>query len=449
MSALPAARGLPPGSPQRILVLGSGAREHALAWKLAAEPGVERVFVAPGNPLMTDVAELRPEVAVGDGPGVLALARAEGIELVVVGPEGPLVDGTVDGLEAAGVRAFGPTAAAARIEGSKAFCRRVAAEAGVPMAAGEHFEKAGAAVAYAARLGGRCVVKADGLAAGKGVTVCDDLAEAEAAIRDALEGGAFGAAGRRIVVEERLEGAEASVIALCDGQHALALPAARDHKRIGEGDTGPNTGGMGAYSPLPDLPDEAAAALLERFQRPLLRVLARHGAPFRGALYGGLMLTADGPRLLEANARFGDPETQALLPRLDAPLAPLLAACAGGHLLATARELGIDGPALPVRAEASVAVVLAAAGYPGTPRTGDVMQGIEQARAAGGLVFGAGMAAAPGGGHVTAGGRVLTVVAMGPDLPRAADAAHAAASEVRFEGRQSRADIGRRLAVPA
>jgi phosphoribosylamine--glycine ligase len=430
-----------PATPRTVLVIGAGAREHALAWRLRRDPQVERVLEAPGNAGHADVAEICPDVAPHDHPAIVALARRERVDLVVVGPEAPLVGGLADRLVAAGIPTFGPSAAAAALEGSKALCRRIAARAHVPMAPGAVFDAVAPALAYAAALGGPVVIKADGLAAGKGVTVCPTLAEAETALQDALERRVFGAAGRRVVVERALVGREASVIAICDTTTALALPAARDHKRIGDGDRGPNTGGMGAYSPLPDLDDATVARIVAEFHLPTLTALAARGRPFRGALYAGLMLTAEGPRLLEYNVRFGDPEAQAILPRVTVPLAPLLLAAATDRLGAAAAALGIGGPLLPAGPGAAVAVVLAAAGYPGTPVTGDPIVGIDAARARGALVFEAGTARRDGS-VVTAGGRVLTVVGQGTDLAAAATAAYAAAELVQFRGRQLRHDIG-------
>lgn len=430
-----------PPVPRTVLVIGSGAREHALAWRLRMDTGVERVIEAPGNAGHVDVANVRA-IRPDDHAAVVRLAREEAVDLVVVGPEAPLVGGLADDLRAAGIPVFGPEASAAAIEGSKALCRDIAADARIPMAVGAAFEALEPALAWATTLGAPCVVKADGLAAGKGVTVCATLEEAEEALRDALERGVFGAAGSRVVVERALEGPEASVIAICDTTTALALPAARDHKRIGEGDRGPNTGGMGAYAPLADLDGAAVEEIVATVHRPALAALAARGRPYRGALYAGLMLTPDGPRLLEFNARFGDPETQVMLPLLAVPLAPLLLAAAQDRLAAAAAALGIAGPLLPTRPGAAVGVVLAAEGYPAAPVTGDPIEGIEEARASGALVFEAGTARRDGR-TVTAGGRVLTVVGRGRDLDAAADAAHAAADLVRFRGRQVRRDIGR------
>jgi len=391
---------------------------------MAAEPRVQRV--ADVDPL--------------DGAAVVAAARAVAAELVVIGPEAPLAAGVADALEAAGIAVFGPNAAAARIEASKSFCHEIAAAAGVPMARSGAFglatdADAGAFARELAADGRGIVVKADGLAAGKGVTVCDTLDEALRAIDDAARDGV-------VLVEERLEGREASVIALCDGRDALALPIARDHKRLGDGDTGPNTGGMGAYSPLPDLPDTDADALVARFHRPILAELGRRGTPFRGALYAGLMLTADGPVLLECNARFGDPETQAILPRLAAPLGPLLLAAARGRLLEAARPLGFEGSRIPALPIATVGIVLAAAGYPETPRHDDRITGLDRVREAGTLVFHSGTLADGAGGYRTAGGRILTVVGRGRDLDAARAQAEAAIDLIAFDGLQRRHDIG-------
>jgi phosphoribosylamine--glycine ligase len=375
-----------------------------------------------------------------DGDAVVALARREAVELVVVGPEAPLAAGIADALIAAGIAVFGPTAAAASIESSKAFCHDIAAAAGVRMARAAAFEDAVPAVAFARALdadGAGIVVKADGLAAGKGVTVCDDLAGAAAAIAAVLE-----APGARVVVEERLHGREASLIALCDGREALALPLSRDHKRLADGDRGPNTGGMGAYSPLADLPDDEIPTLVEAFHRPILAELARRGTPFRGALYAGLMLTADGPVLLECNARFGDPETQAVLPRLAVALGPLLLAAARGDLARASQALGLVDARLPVFPGATVAVVLAAAGYPDAPRRGDAIEGLDDAVSTGALAFHAGTAIDADGTVRTAGGRVLALVGRGPDLIAARDQAERAADAVHWDGQQRRHDIG-------
>jgi len=425
-------------SPQRVLVMGSGGREHALAWALSRDAGVERVFVAPGNPGMKDVATICPAAALDDR--MASIANELEVDLVVVGPEGPLVAGVADHLARGGVAVFGPGRDAARLEGSKAFCRDVAASAGVPMADGAAFEDDDeGAIDFSRRLGPPVVIKADGLAGGKGVTVCSTLAEAEAAIRACRP--RFGLAARRIVVERALIGREASVIAITDGASLLALPAARDHKRLGDDDTGPNTGGMGVYSPLPDLPDGQAAALMERFHRPILGELARRGIRYHGALYAGLMLTDDGPYLLECNVRFGDPETQALLPRLSTPLAPLLLGASNGRLARVAAAAGLAEGRIPGEG-ATVGVVLAAAGYPLEPRLGDPILGGDSPWAVSALTFWSGVRRSQGA-LVTNGGRVATIVGRGASLEEAAAAAYRASDAITFPGRQLRRDIGR------
>jgi phosphoribosylamine--glycine ligase len=401
---------------------------------LAAEPGVNEVIVAPGSAGIAQEPRVRcVPVDPLDGAAVVDVARAAAAELVVVGPEAPLAAGVADALREAGFAVFGPSAAAARIESSKAFCHEIASAAGVRMARAGTFTDAAPAIAFATELcaaANGCVVKADGLAAGKGVTVCDDLTTGADAIRSL-----FAVDGAIVVVEERLVGREVSLIALCDGRAAIALPVARDHTRLGDGDTGPNTGGMGAYSPVADLPDDEAVALLETIHRPILAELARRGTPFRGALYAGLMLTADGPMLLECNARFGDPETQAILPRLATALGPILLAAARGSLRA-------DMVALPTVPGAAVAIVLASSGYPDRPQPGDRIRGIPDAEGMGALVFHAGTSRQADGTWRTAGGRVLAVVGRGLDVECAHDAAETAADALAFDGAQRRHDIG-------
>jgi phosphoribosylamine--glycine ligase len=434
--------------PRRILLVGGGGREHALAWRLAGEPGVESVVVVPGSAAIATVpgVQVSPSGPATDPESVVAAARRAQADLAVIGPEAPLAAGVADALVAAGVPVFGPGAAAARVESSKAFCHDIAAAAGIAMARAGAFADLESARSFAAQLaadGNGSVVKADGLAAGKGVVVCATLVEANAALEAIFDTGPSDPAAPRVVVEERLRGPEVSVIALCDGRDALALPAARDHKRLGDGDAGPNTGGMGAYSPVPDLPDGMVADVVTRFHRPALAELARRGTPFRGALYAGLMLTPDrGPVLLEFNARFGDPETQAILPRVVPPLAPLLLAAAEGRLAEAAASLGIAGPEIPATADAAVAIVFAGRDYPAAPATGDRISGLEQAAAAGALVFHAGTRQAPDGSWETDGGRVLAVVGRGPGLAAARDAAEKAADLVAFPGAVRRRDIG-------
>lgn len=428
--------------PRRILVVGSGGREHALAWRLGRDPDVERIVVAPGNSGMADVAVLAPNAHL-DATSIGDLCERERIDLVVMGPEGPLADGLTDGLRARGLSVFGPEAAAAKLEGSKAFCREVAASAGIPMAEGSAHEDPMRALRAARALGGRVVIKVDGLAAGKGVTVCETLDEAEAAIRAAMVERRYGPAGATVVVERALQGPEASLIAICDATSVLMLPAARDHKRIFAGDRGPNTGGMGAYSPLPEFADADLEQIAATIHRPALAELARRGSPFRGALFAGLMLTAAGPFLLEFNVRFGDPEAQVLLPRLTRPLGPLLAAAAEDRLAEAAAEQGIHGSVAPASEEAAVGVVLASRGYPGAPDIGDSISGIHEAQTLGAMVFCAGVRADADGGLVTHGGRVLTVVGKGADRAAAAQTAYAGADCITFAGRQLRRDIGR------
>jgi phosphoribosylamine---glycine ligase len=435
--------------PRRVLVVGAGAREHALAWRLAQDAGVERIVATPGNPGIAKVAALRVALSssVDQRDDVVSIAKSERIDLVVIGPEGPLVAGLADRLREAGIATFGPDAAAARIEGSKGFCREIAWEAGVPMAEGRAFESATEAVDYGRRLGAFVAVKADGLAAGKGVWLCRSEEELESAVGQALALPVLNGERRRVVVESALVGREVSVIALCDATTALAFPAARDHKRIGEGDTGPNTGGMGAYSPVPDLADQDVAAIVERFHVPVLRALRERGTPFRGALYAGLMLTDEGPRLLEFNARFGDPEAQAILPRVAVPLAPLLLGAAEDRLQETADEMDLGGRLVPATPGATVALVLAAPGYPDRTEIGSPVEGIGRAESIGALVFHAGIRVRDGVLEAS-GGRVLTVVGRGATLEEAARVAYAAADEVQFRGKQLRRDIAR-VAVAA
>jgi phosphoribosylamine--glycine ligase len=417
----------------KVLLLGAGAREHALAWKLAQSPLLTRLLIGPGNPGTARVGTNVPLQA--DAPeAVVALARQEAVDLVVVGPEAPLVAGVADALAAAGIPCFGPVAGAARLEGSKAFAKEVMAEAGVPTAGFRVFTDLAEAEAYAVQCG-RIVVKADGLAAGKGVIVATDAAAAREAVRAV---GAMGVAGQRLVLEELLEGEEVSVIALCDGERYVLLPPAQDHKRVGEGDTGPNTGGMGAYAPAPFLTPAQLDAVGEQVIAPTLATLRRRGIPFRGALYAGLMLTRNGPRVLEFNARFGDPETQVLMMQLAEDVLPLLEACARGRL---------EARPLAVHPGASVGVVLAAEGYPETPRRGQRIEGLQSVPAET-PVFVAGVEERSDG-VFTAGGRVLTVCARGADLADARSRAYASVGHVRFEGMHFRRDIGAKGLRPA
>ena len=417
----------------RILVVGGGGREHALVWKVSQSPLAEKVFCAPGNPGTARLAE-NVAIAADDVDALARWAVENRIDLVVVGPEAPLVLGLADRLAAAGVAVFGASAAAARLEGSKAFAKEVMAAAGIPTAAYGSFDALGPALAHARAADGRVVVKADGLAAGKGVVVCGDMAEAEAALRSILVDRIHGAAGAQVVVEELLTGPEASVIALVDGERVRVLPPAQDHKRIFDGDRGPNTGGMGAFCPTPTVDDALLADVERLVLLPTVREMARRGTPFRGALYAGLMLTRDGPRVLEFNARFGDPETQPILMRVQGDIVPALLAAARGDLSATV---------LQIDPRAAVAVVMAAEGYPGRVTVGDVVEGAEAHFPPGVQVFQAGTRRDADGRIVTSGGRVLTVCALGADRAGAAARAYEAVDQIRFRGAQFRRDIGR------
>lgn len=418
----------------RALVVGSGGREHALAVGLAQSVTVDELLCAPGNPGMEEIAEC-VAVAAGDPAAVADLADARDVDLVVVGPEQPLVNGVVDAVEARGRLAFGPRAAGARLEGSKAWMKDVLVAAGVPTAAHATFGAGdeAAALAYLERLPGTYVVKTDGLAAGKGVVVTDSLGDARDAVRAYLSGAAFGDAGRTLVIEEGLTGPELSLLVVCNGdpEGAVPLAPAQDFKRIGDGDTGPNTGGMGAYSPVPLVDDATVDRVMAGAVAPTLRELQARGIEYRGVLYAGLMLTPDGPKVLEYNVRFGDPECEVVVPRLATDLGELCRASAAGEPLPEVRFVD----------DACVTVVLASAGYPGAARTGDPITGIAQAASGDGvLVFHAGTRREDGA-LVTAGGRVLAVSALGPTVADARERAYAAADRITWPGRQCRRDI--------
>ena len=418
----------------KVLVIGSGGREHALAWKLAQSPRISRVFVAPGNagtahePKCTNL-----DVAAGDIDGLLDVVAREGISLTVVGPEGPLVAGIVDRFRAENHRVFGPTAAAARLEGSKAFAKDFLARHGIPTAHYAVHTDVDEAIAYIRERGAPIVVKADGLAAGKGVIVATTLDDAEAAVRDMLAGNAFGEAGSRVVIEEFLEGEEASFISIVDGRTALPMATSQDHKRVGDGDTGPNTGGMGAYSPAPVVTPGVHDRIMREVVEPTVRGMAADGAPFTGFLYAGLMIAPDGaPKVIEFNVRFGDPETQPVMLRLQSDLLDLIEAAIAGNLR------GYEAAWDP---RASLGVVMAAEGYPGTPRTGDVINSLDVPDVDGTKVFHAGTRVE--GEHVvTAGGRVLCVCALGDTVAEAQQRAYAEVAGISWHGEFHRHDIG-------
>jgi phosphoribosylamine--glycine ligase len=412
-----------------ILLLGGGGREHALAWKLAQSPLCTGLFAAPGNPGIAEEATL-VDLDVTDHAAVVAFCRAQGVGLVVVGPEAPLVDGIADSLRAAGVPAFGPSAEAAQLEGSKGFTKDLCREANIPTAGYVRCTSAEAALAALADFSLPVVVKADGLAAGKGVIIAVTQEEAEEAIRD-MFGGSFGASGAEVVLEEFMEGEEASFFALTDGVNVVAFGSAQDHKRVGEGDTGPNTGGMGAYSPASVLTPALQDEVMEKIIRPTVTTLAARGTPYSGVLFAGLMLTSEGPKLIEYNARFGDPECQVLMMRLESDLAPLLLAVAQGELN--------DSLAPRFAADPALTVVLAARGYPGTPEKGAP---ITLPTPVGGTkIFHAGTTL-ENGALVSSGGRVLNVTARGTTVTEARAAAYLLVDRVEFPGGFCRRDLG-------
>jgi phosphoribosylamine--glycine ligase len=413
-----------------VLVIGSGGREHALCWALAASPLLTRLWCAPGNPGIAAHAEPVP-IEATDIPALVAFATANAIDLVLPGPEAPLVAGLADALAAAGIRCCGPTAAAAQLEGSKAFCKAIADEARIPTARWERFDHAEEASAFVRRRGAPIVIKADGLAAGKGVVVAATIDEAEAAIEAMMTQNALGAAGASVVIEECLTGPEISLFALCDGTDAIFLGAAQDHKRVGDNDTGPNTGGMGAYSPVPIFTQPMADAAMQSIIRPALAAMAARGTPYRGILFAGLMLTPDGAKLIEFNVRFGDPECQVLMLRLRSDLlAALLAACDGELAAYDVRW----------RPEAAVAVVVAARGYPGKPVRFSPIQGLQAAEATGAQIFQAGTRLHYGE-LVSDGGRVLTVCALAPTIEAARTTAYTAVDTLIFPDGFCRRDI--------
>ncbi len=419
----------------RVVVVGSGGREHALGWAIRRSPLVREVVGLPGNPGWEGLGSTWTDLNVSDTEAVVARCVDEGIDLVVIGPEAPLVAGLADALRAAGIRAFGPGAAGAALEGSKAFSKEFMRRHGIRTAAFEVFDSLAPALDYVRREGAPIVVKADGLAAGKGVVVAATLAEAEAALQDMLGDGALGAAGRRVVIEALLPGEEVSVLALCDGCSIVALAPSQDHKRIFDDDRGPNTGGMGAYVPTTLVDDALAARIYDEVLAPSLAGLQADGIDFRGVLYCGLMIQDGTPWVLEYNVRFGDPECQPLMVHVEDDIVQWLLATADGRLG--------EQPPLGWRTGSTVCVVMAAAGYPGTPRRGDVIAALADWRDSEDvMVFQAGTARALDGSLVTAGGRVLGVTAHGPDLSAARQRAYAAVEQLAWDGVQVRRDIG-------
>ena len=413
-----------------ILVIGSGGREHALYWKLSESPQTEQIYAIPGNPSMGASAA----IALDDHAAILRFVKEHEIGLVVVGPEVPLMNGLVDELEAAGIRAFGPRANAAEIEGSKSFAKDLMKKYGIPTARYEVFTAAEPARAYIRQEGAPIVVKADGLAAGKGVIVAMTEQEALDAVDAIMEDHSFGDAGARVVIEEFMEGEEASLLAFTDGTTIRPMISAQDHKRAYDGDRGPNTGGMGTYAPAPVMTPEMTERAVEEILKPTIAAMAKEGRTYRGCLYLGLMVTADGPKVVEFNARFGDPETQVVLPLLDSDLVAIMCACADGTLAD-----------VPIRWKdgAAVCVVLASGGYPGHYEKGQEIHGLADAEAMGALVFHAGTAMKDGK-LVTNGGRVLGVVGRGADISSAVDAAYAAATKISFKDAYYRKDIAHR-----
>ncbi len=418
----------------RVLVVGGGGREHALVWKLAASPRVDKIYCAPGNPGIGELAEC-VAVDAADNAALADFAAAQKIGLTVVGPEAPLASGIVDVFAARGLKVFGPSKAAARIEGSKAFAKDLMRKYGIPTAGYEVFTAPDAAKEYIKKQGAPIVVKADGLAAGKGVVVAMTEAEALAAVDMIMRDAVFGAAGARVVVEEFMTGEEASLLAFTDGRTVVPMVSAQDHKRVFDDDRGPNTGGMGAYAPAPVVTPAILEQVLNEILQPTVDALRAEGCPYCGCLYAGLMITAAGPKVVEFNARFGDPETQVVLPLLASDLPTIMEACIAGTLA---------GTEVAWRDEAAVCVVMAAGGYPGSYGKGDAISGLDEAAAAGAVVFHAGTAGKDGA-VVTNGGRVLGVTAMDDDVLKAIAKAYAAVGRISFKGAHYRKDIAHRV----
>lgn len=417
----------------RLLLIGGGGREHALAWKLAASSRVEKLYCAPGNPGIGQVAEC-VNIGMDDNEALVAFALEKKIDLTVVGPEMPLTNGVVDAFTAKGLRIFGPDKAAARLEGSKAFSKNLMEKYKIPTARFAVFSDAEEAKAYIRKTGAPVVVKADGLAAGKGVVVAETVEEAQAAVDMMLRDAVFGEAGSRVVVEEFMQGEEASLLAFTDGYTVVPMVAAQDHKRVFDGDQGPNTGGMGAYAPAPIMTKEMLDRAMREVLQPTVDAMRQEGCPFKGCLYAGLMITDEGPRVVEFNCRFGDPETQVVLPLLESDLVDVIEACIDSRLAET-----------PVawKDAAAVCVVMAAGGYPGDYRKGDAISGISTAESEGALVFHAGTALKDGR-LVTNGGRVLGVTAVDKDILAAIPKAYDAVQNIGFDGVQYRKDIAQR-----
>jgi phosphoribosylamine--glycine ligase len=418
-----------------IFLIGSGGREHALAWKIAQSPLLSTLFAAPGNPGIKDHAEI-VDVDINDYNAVIAFCKLQNIKLVVVGPEAPLVDGITDHLEAAGISVFGSSKAASQLEGSKGFTKDLCAKYSIPTGAYQRFDNASDAKKYTTEQGAPIVVKADGLAAGKGVTVALELDEALVAIDDCFDG-AFGSAGAEVVIEAFLDGEEASFFCLCDGKTALPMATAQDHKRVGDGDTGPNTGGMGAYSPAPVMSDEMIAHTMSEIINPTMEGMANDGHPFKGVLFAGLMITTKGPELIEYNVRFGDPECQLLMLRLHNDIVPLLLGAAEGAL---------EGQSMSWDNKSALTVVMAADGYPASPKKGSEIKGVDAINSAslaqtGTKIFHAGTKSS-GDKLLANGGRVLNVTAIGDDIIQARDRAYAAVKAVDWPEGFYRSDIG-------
>ncbi len=417
-----------------ILVIGSGGREHTLAWKLAQSPQATQIFALPGNPGMAKLAQCVDGISIDNNEKIVAFAQQTAIDMVVVGPEAPLTHGLVDALEEAGIPAFGPSRAAAELEGSKSFAKAMMEKYNIPTAKFKVFDKAEEARAYVKEQGAPIVIKADGLAAGKGVVVAQTVDEAIYAVNNIMEEQSFGNAGSQVVIEECMVGEEASLLAFTDGETIVPMISSQDHKRAYDGDQGPNTGGMGTYAPAPVMTDELMDIAMEKVLKPIIAGMKAEGRPYKGCLYAGLMITEEGPKVVEFNARFGDPETQVVLPLLKSDLAEIMQACCEGTLAQQKIEWS-DG--------AAVCVVLASGGYPGSYMKGVPIHGLEEAEAAGALVFHAGTAE-KNGKIVTSGGRVLGVVAESDNIKAAVEKAYESVRKIHFQGVHYRKDIAHR-----